>query len=173
MKAKIKILGLLVPIVLLLDQMTKHLILQYVPLGTSIPVIPGIFDIVHTRNRGAAFGFLSDLPDSLRFPFFFTVSSVALILITVYFFSLKDDRRGIFVGLALILGGAFGNIWDRIRLGEVVDFLSFHWYDTFVNWHLGRFWLSFKLEWPAFNVADSAISVGAVWLMILMTRRRS
>lgn len=170
MPHRVRILGLIIPTVFLADLLTKQLILRTIPLGGSIPVIPGIFDIVHTRNKGAAFGFLSGMPDSFRLPFFFIVSLVALTLITVYFFRLKDPRASIYTCLALILGGALGNIFDRVVLGEVVDFLSFHWYDKTVHWEIGGWWLRFRLEWPAFNVADSAISVAVVWLMILMMR---
>ena len=155
------------------DQLTKRLILKFIPLGDSIPVIPGIFDIVHTRNKGAAFGFLAETPESFRLPFFFIVSTLALTLITIYFFRLKDPRRSIYVCLALILGGALGNIYDRIFLGEVVDFLSFHWYDKIVHWGIAGGWLRFRLEWPAFNVADSAISVAVVWLMFLLSSNKT
>lgn len=167
---KVKILAVIIPVVVILDQFTKWLILRNIPLGASLPVIPGLFDIVHTRNKGAAFGFLSNLPENIRLPFFFVVSAVALGLITIYFLRLKDPRKGIAVCLALVLGGALGNIWDRIRLGEVVDFLSLHWYDKVVRWNIGRAWFRFRLEWPAFNVADAAISVAVVWLMILMMK---
>lgn len=170
MKAKFILLAIIIPCVFVADQITKGLILRDVPQGTSISVIPGIFDIVHTRNKGAAFGFLANLPENIRLPFFFIVSIVALTLITVYFLRLKDPRKGITICLGLVLGGAAGNIWDRIRLGEVVDFLSLHWYDKVVRWHIGDTWLRFRLEWPAFNVADSAISIAVVWLMILMMR---
>lgn len=171
MPNRIKILGIIIPIVFLADQLTKRLILKLIPLGDSIPVIPGIFDIVHTRNKGAAFGFLAETPESFRIPFFFIVSTIALTLITVYFFRLKDPRRSVYFCLALILGGALGNIYDRIFLGEVVDFLSFHWYDKVVHWEIAGMWLRFRMEWPAFNVADSAISIAVVWLMFLMMRQ--
>ena len=173
MPNRARILGIIIPFVFLADQLTKRLILKFIPLGDSIPVIPGIFDIVHTRNKGAAFGFLAQTPESFRLPFFFIVSTLALTLITIYFFRLKDPRRSIYVCLALILGGALGNIYDRIFLGEVVDFLSFHWYDKIVHWGIAGGWLRFRLEWPAFNVADSAISVAVVWLMFLLSSNKT
>jgi signal peptidase II len=168
-KQKIRIFAVIIPLIFLLDQGTKWLIVRYLPIGDSIPVINGFFDIVHTRNRGAAFGFLSQLPDPIRVPFFFVVSLLALFLITFYFLRLKDPRKAIYISLALILGGAFGNIMDRIRLGEVVDFLSFHWRDKMVNWTFAGWRIIFRVEWPAFNVADSAISVAVLWLLLLMS----
>ena len=170
MKTKLKILVAIIPLVFVLDQITKRVIVHFIPLGSSIPVIPGIFDLVHTRNRGAAFGVMADLPDSVRMPLFFVVSFLALALITVYFFKIREERASVYFGLSLILGGACGNIWDRIFLGEVIDFLSFHWYDKAVDLALGGWRLRFKLEWPAFNVADAAITIAVFWLMILMMR---
>jgi signal peptidase II len=167
---KAKILAVVAPLVFLIDQATKWAIKRSLAVGDIHPVWPGLFDIVHVRNRGAAFGFMANLPESIRLPFFFVVSSLALGLITVYFFRMKDGRKSIAVCLALILGGALGNIWDRLTLGEVVDFLSFHWYDRVANWRVAGWVLRFRLEWPAFNVADMAISIAVVWLMILMFR---
>ena len=166
--SKVKILLLIAPFVFALDQITKQCIVHWIPLGTFVPVIPGIFDIVHTRNPGAAFGFLAHVDPSFRLPFFFTMSFLALTLITIYFFRLQEERRGIYSALALILGGAAGNIWDRVFLGEVVDFLSFHWHDRILRPHFLGYGAVIPLEWPAFNVADSAISIAVVWLMILM-----
>ena len=172
MKTRWKILGGIIPAVFAADQAVKHLIVRTLPQGASVPVIPGIFDIVHTRNRGAAFGFMADLPESVRIPFFLIVSAAALAAITFYFFRMREGGKSQMIALALILGGALGNIWDRIRLGEVIDFLSFHWYDAFADWRWGGWRLRFKLEWPAFNIADAAISVAVAWLMIAMLLER-
>ena len=117
-KTKIKILSFIVPTVFILDQITKKLIVKFLPQGFSVPVIPGFFDIVHVRNRGAAFGFMSNLPDSIRLPVFFCVSLLALGMVLVYFFKTEDTRKMTLISLALILGGAAGNICDRIVLGE-------------------------------------------------------
>lgn len=165
MKKKLIILGVVIPVVFGLDRLTKQLILDFIPLGSSLPVFPGFFDIVHTRNRGAAFGFLAGLPDSVRLPFFTVVSAAALLAILLYFFFSCEERKDHLVGLALILGGAAGNIWDRIFFGEVIDFLSFHWHEKFVRWKLAGWSLNFKLEWPAFNIADAAITIAVLWLM--------
>jgi signal peptidase II len=113
---------------------------------------------------------MAQLPENVRLPFFYVVSALALGLITAYLFRMKDGRKSVAVCLALILGGACGNIWDRLTLGEVVDFLSFHWYNTIAHVPLGSRTLSFRLEWPSFNVADSAITVAVVWLMLLMLK---
>ncbi|HSA59449.1 MAG TPA: signal peptidase II [bacterium] len=169
-KEKAKTLAVITPLVFLLDQASKWLIRQNLALGDIHHVLTGLFDIVHVRNRGAAFGFMAGLPESVRLPFFFIVSFLALGLITAYFFRMKDGRRSVAVCLALILGGALGNIWDRLTLGEVVDFLSFHWYDRIANFRVAGWVLRFRLEWPAFNVADMAISIAVAWLMILMLK---
>lgn len=172
MKSKIKIAGLVLLSVVVLDQMTKKWIMDWLPLGSAHRVIPGVFNIVHTRNRGAAFGFMADMPDGVRIPFFFVASFISLTLITIYFLRLEDRRPAISVCLGLILGGALGNIWDRIQLGEVVDFLSFHWYDRTARWEIAGRTLRIPLEWPAFNVADMAISAAVVWLMFLLARKK-
>jgi len=170
MKIKLKILALITPLVVLADQATKWLIVKNMSIGDSHTVISGIFNIVHVRNRGAAFGFMASLPEHIRLPFFYVVSFLALGLITVYFLRMKDSRKSVTVCLALILGGALGNIWDRLTLGEVVDFLSFHWYDKIVRWEFGGKILTFRLEWPSFNVADMAISLAVIGLMFLMVK---
>jgi signal peptidase II len=170
MGSRFKLMAPIVATVFALDQITKYLIKSYVDFSDRITIVPGFFEIVHVRNRGAAFGFLSTLPENIRLPFFYVISFLALALIAVYFLKLKDPRRGVYICLALILGGAIGNIWDRITMGEVVDFLRFHWNERYVNWTLGRHALIFKLEWPSFNVADAAITTAVVWLMVLMAQ---
>lgn len=137
--------------IVLLDQTTKHLIVRTIRLGQGIPVVPGFFDIVFVLNPGAAFSFLATLPDSVRNPFFVMISVTAVILIIVYHTRHLQQHALASLSLALILGGAVGNLIDRLRYGMVVDFLLVHVY---------------QYHWPAFNVADSAISVG-VSLMVL------
>ncbi len=173
MRFKIKILGLVVPLVFILDQLTKKWIVSSIDLGGSIPIIPGIFDLVHARNPGAAFGFMAHLPASIRAPLFLILSTVTLSFLMVYFFRLQQAPRAVYFCLALILGGALGNIYDRLTMGEVVDFLSFHWYDEAVHFGLGSYRVRFALEWPAFNVADAAISVAVFWLAILMLGKKN
>lgn len=137
--------------VILLDQATKRVIVQALRAGQGIPVIPGFFDIVFVLNPGAAFGFLATLPEWVRNPFFILISVVAVILIVFYHTRFLHAHRLASVALGLILGGAIGNLLDRLRYGMVVDFLDFY---------VSRY------HWPAFNVADSAISIG-VGLMLL------
>jgi signal peptidase II len=137
--------------VILLDQATKRVIVGTLRLGQGLPVVPGFFDLVFVLNPGAAFSFLATLPDSVRNPFFITISVTAVILILVYRTRHLQQHELASLSLALILGGAIGNLIDRLRYGMVVDFLLVHVYEY---------------HWPAFNVADSAISVG-VTLMVL------
>ena len=132
-------------LVAILDQAIKLLVLAKIPAYGSIVVIPGFFDLTHIYNTGGAFGFLAGKSSLFRHLFFLTASAIAMGMI-VYLY-LKTPREFLFLrsGLALILGGAVGNVIDRIRLGKVVDFL-----DLYVK----------DLHWPAFNIADSAITVG-------------
>ncbi|MBW2708720.1 MAG: signal peptidase II [Deltaproteobacteria bacterium] len=130
-----------------LDQISKIAVLKSLRIYESVPVIEGFFNLVHVRNRGMAFGFLNR-PD-MNFGFWLLVSAtlLAIVLLLVWFHTLKDESNWITLGLSLILGGALGNLIDRLRLHEVVDFL-----DVYVGTY----------HWPAFNVADAAITVGAV-----------
>jgi signal peptidase II len=131
--------------VLALDQATKALILKHLPLGDSIPVIPGFFDLTHVHNPGGAFGFLSGVSAEVRSLLFVAVSLLATGLILYFYWQTPIRQRFLAVGLSLLFGGAVGNLVDRIRFGIVVDFLDLY---------------AGELHWPAFNVADSAITVG-------------
>jgi signal peptidase II len=137
--------------IILLDRATKLAIIQTLRLGQGIPVIPGFFDIVFVLNPGAAFGLLATLSDEVRNPLFIFISILAVVLIVFYHTRYLRSHRLVSVALGLVLGGAVGNLIDRLRYGMVVDFLDVH---------------AGPYHWPAFNVADSAISVG-VSLMIL------
>ncbi|MGD0266634.1 MAG: signal peptidase II [Candidatus Methylomirabilota bacterium] len=137
--------------IILLDRATKLVIIQTLRLGQGIPVIPGFFDIVFVLNPGAAFGFLATLSDEVRNPLFILISILAVVLIVFYHTRYLRSHRLVSVALGLVLGGAVGNLIDRLYYGMVVDFLDLH---------------AGPYHWPAFNVADSAISVG-VSLMIL------
>ena len=112
----------------------------------SVPIIEGFFNLVHVRNRGMAFGFMNR-PD-MDFGFWVLVSAtvLAIVLLFFWFYRMENENNWITLGLSLILGGALGNLIDRIRLHEVIDFL-----DVYVG----------SYHWPAFNVADAAITVGA------------
>ena len=136
-------------IVLVLDQATKLHIAYHFPYGASMTVIDGFFSLVHVRNQGAAFGILAD--SAMRVPFFVTVAVLACLGLLWYLSRLREDQRFLQFSLALIFAGAVGNLIDRIRLGEVIDFIDIYWR---------------SYHWPAFNVADSAITVGVVLLLI-------
>lgn len=136
------------------DRLTKWLVLGWLRPGESYEVT-GFFELVLVYNRGAAFSFLADAPGWQR-PFFITVAVVVSAIVGAMLWR-QPGKRLLCAGLALILGGALGNLWDRIALGAVVDFLDFH----AAGWH-----------WPAFNVADSAITVGAALLIADGFRRR-
>jgi signal peptidase II len=146
---------LVVVSVLVLDQLTKFWIDENLPLHTSIPIIPGFFHLTYIRNPGAAFGILAQLSAPLRSLFFLTVAAAALWLI-LYYLHYYPRRPIIFTySLAFIFAGACGNMMDRIRLGEVIDF-----FDFFIG----------EAHWPAFNVADASITVGAVLLFWILVK---
>lgn len=135
--------SLIVVLGLVADQASKLYIHVSMSLYQSIPVLDGLFNITYLRNKGAAFSFLANA--SWRIPFFITVTLVAAVVILVVLRKLRADQRLAQVALAMIFSGAIGNLIDRIRLGEVIDFLDVYW----KSYH-----------WPAFNVADSLICVG-------------
>ena len=153
MKAKYLVLLALTPLIIVIDQLTKLYIDGSMKLYESIPVIDGLFSITYLRNRGAAFSFLSDA--SWRLPFFLLATVIAVIAILMAFKKLRDDQRFAAVALTMILAGAVGNLIDRVRMGEVIDFLDAYW-----RGH----------HWPAFNVADSAICVGVAMLALDLFR---
>ncbi len=134
-----------------LDQITKYIVQKSIGLHGSIPVISGFFNLVHTRNRGMAFGMLNRPGSNLGYYVLVTATLVAIILLLFWFSRLKREERILAPGLSLILGGAIGNLIDRIRLREVIDFLDFN---------------LVLIHWPAFNVADSAITVGTIWVVL-------
>lgn len=143
-------------VILILDQITKAYIDKTMLLHDSIPVIQGFFSITYVRNPGAAFGILAGAPPFFRYIFFVGVTVAAVLLILHYLRRSKAEERLMTLCLSLIIAGAVGNLIDRLRFGEVIDFL-----DVYLGSH----------HWPAFNVADSAISVGAVILFIELIRR--
>jgi signal peptidase II len=138
--------------VLVLDLATKIAIDANLSYADKIPVIPGFFYLTHVRNTGAAFGLFSDAPQVYRMVFFISVSLIAVGIIIAFYRKLSPGDRLAALALGLILGGAVGNLIDRIFRQEVVDFLHF------------RLWRGYS--WPDFNVADSAIVVGVGLLML-------
>lgn len=165
MKTKHKLLLIITPTVIALDQASKVVVEHSMSIGDRIPIIPGFFDLVHLRNTGAAFGMLADSASGFRVPFFYIMAVVAIVFIALMYRSLKDHETAMSVALSLVIGGIIGNIADRIRLGSVVDFLSFHIGDRVLNFQLFRRAFYMQLEWPAFNIADSAITVAMVLLV--------
>ncbi len=154
-----KLLGLFALVALVvvaLDQATKTIIVNSLRVHEVHTVIPGYFDIVHFRNTGAAFGFLGGKFSPVKHYFFISVTILALVGILVYVLKLKKARLPEVLALGLVFAGAAGNLVDRLRFGRVVDFLYFHWH---------------RYYWPAFNVADSAITVGAILLLWIHLRK--
>ena len=151
MKLKYLILLTVSVLVLGIDQATKVYVDRVMDLHSSITVVENFFNITYMRNKGAAFSFLSTF--NYRVPFFILVSLVAVFVIISVLCKLRPDQKFAAVSLSLIFSGALGNLIDRVRLGEVIDFLDAHWYEH---------------HWPAFNVADSAICVGVFLLAIHM-----
>jgi signal peptidase II len=152
LRRKYAILGGLTVFVIVLDQVTKHVVDGRFRLGESIPVIPGFFNLTYIRNTGAAFGLLATAPPEFRIPFFILVPLVALVAIAYIFRKIPDKDVKLSTALSLVIGGAVGNLIDRVALGYVIDFLDFHW--------------RYRYHFPAFNVADSAICVGVGVLML-------
>lgn len=132
--------------VVLGDQVTKMLVRRALPLHESVPVIPGFIDLTHVRNTGAAFGLFNAADFPLKPAVMLAVAIVALAAIAVYAAQLKPEERMARAGLAMVLGGAIGNLIDRVTTGYVLDFVD-------VYYGRAHFW--------AFNVADAAITVGA------------
>ncbi len=145
MDTRWKILLFSAPAVVIVDQFSKWLINKMLPLNAVSPVIDGLFNLVNIRNRGAAFGFLNRHDIDWQI-WLFTAATVAATGIIVSLIHKSGRAPLLWAGLSLIMGGALGNLVDRLRERAVTDFLDFYW----GAWH-----------WPAFNVADIAICVGA------------
>jgi len=137
--------------IIFLDQVTKLQIMQTMRLHESISVIPNLFSLTYIRNPGAAFGLLAGSSNAFRMVFFGLTSIFALGLLGTILLRMPEEDWMGRVSVSGILGGAIGNLIDRLRYGEVIDFLDFY-----VN----------DYHWPAFNVADSAITVGVIFLII-------
>ncbi|HOM28423.1 MAG TPA: signal peptidase II [Deltaproteobacteria bacterium] len=133
-----------------LDQWTKRLVSSRMDIGDGFTVIPGFFDIIHTRNTGAAFGILQGLPEQYRIWLFGSMTIVACVLLVLVFTRTGDSSWTMSAVLSLVIAGALGNLTDRLLHGEVVDFLSLH---------VGRF------RWPTFNMADTWITLGMAGLL--------
>ena len=136
---------------LVLDRITKLQVQRKIDLHDGITIIPGFFRLIHLENPGAAFGFFSETPTPLKLGLLIGLSIVALVPVSILLWRSSRTFSSTSVGLALILGGAIGNLWDRLLHHRVTDFLLFYHH---------------QYEWPAFNFADSAIVVGAILLVV-------
>ena len=137
--------------IVLLDRWTKHLVAARIAMYTHIQVIPGFFRITHTENPGAAFSLFADSPSHWKTVMLISFSVIAMIVVSILLWNQSRPFTMTGIALSLILGGAFGNLWDRVAAGRVVDFLDVY-YRTY--------------HWPVFNLADSAIVVGASLLVL-------
>ncbi len=143
--------------VVLLDQLTKALVRAYLPLYHASEIIPGLVSLVHGRNRGMAFGVFSGGGLPRQAMLLAVVSGAVLLVVIAHWHRLSEGPALPRIALALVAGGAVGNLIDRVRLGYVTDFVHVYW---------GRH------VWPDFNVADSAISVGIALLLVDALRPR-
>ena len=142
---------LIAAVIVVLDQMTKALVRGAFDLHESLEVIPGFFNLTRVHNYGAAFGLMNTVDFPYKTAVLSAVAAAALSMLALYATKLPPDQRFARIGLALIVGGAAGNLIDRISAGYVVDFVDVYW----GNWH---FW--------AFNVADAAITVGVAFMIL-------
>ncbi|MDY0300782.1 MAG: signal peptidase II [Trichlorobacter sp.] len=156
MMAHWRIFLLIVPTGILIDQLSKWYVHNTMSLYQSIPVIDGFFNITYLRNPGAAFSFLANT--DWRIPFFIVITLVACAIILIVLQKMQHGQRLSHIALSMIFSGAIGNLIDRIRWGEVIDFL-----DVYVKQH----------HWPAFNVADSLICVGVALMTLQMFREEN
>jgi signal peptidase II len=140
-------------VIVIVDQLTKAMIRATIPLHTSVTLVPGFLDFTHVRNSGAAFGILNTEDFPFKTVVIAVIATAALIGVGLYAASLAHHQLVARIGLAMIIGGAAGNLLDRIAVGSVVDFVD-------VYWRTYHFW--------AFNVADSAISIGVAIMMLDM-----
>lgn len=131
--------------IVVLDQLTKLIVHRTMALHQSIPIIDGLFNFTYVRNTGAAFGIFAGSAEIFRRPFLILVSILASVFIVSLLRRLANEHRGLITALTFVLGGAIGNLIDRVFYGEVIDFLDVYWR----NYH-----------WPAFNIADSFITIG-------------
>jgi len=139
-------------LVVILDQVSKWLVVKYIPLYDKVPFLP-FLDITHIRNPGAAFGIFRDLPETVRLLLFALVLITAVVVIFYFLKKTGPHDSLLRFSLGLILGGAVGNSIDRFSLRYVTDFIDFHWFGNPT------------LHWPPFNIADSAITIGVILIL--------
>jgi signal peptidase II len=157
LSAKVKLTLAWVAFIVVADQITKLCVDHWMPLHRSIPVIDGLFSLTYIRNTGAAFGIFAGSAAAFRLPFLIAFSVVAIGFVLSMLRRLPDDQTGLISALSFIIGGALGNLIDRIAYGEVIDFLDFYW---------GPY------HWPAFNLADSFITIGVLIIAFYLIKAR-
>jgi signal peptidase II len=154
---KFLILIIIALVVIIADQVTKYLVTTGIPVHRGVEIIPGFANLVHVRNPGAAFGIFADSTSNLRAVFLLLVSVAALVCIIWTVVASKQIDSYLLAGLSFFFGGATGNLVDRLRFGEVIDF---------VDVYVGSF------HWPAFNVADASLCVGTGLLFLHFLLRK-
>lgn len=145
--------------VTIVDQLSKYAVQHMLTLHTPIEIIPGFFNVTYIFNPGAAFGLFGTISETARMILLIGISLIAFAILFYMYIKIRERDNIILIPIAMIIGGAVGNLIDRVRFQMVVDFLDFYW---------GRF------HWPAFNIADSAITIGTIILVaaILFTEKR-
>ncbi|MDY7002315.1 MAG: signal peptidase II [Thermodesulfobacteriota bacterium] len=157
MKSKYRLPLSIAAVVLILDQAAKLIIEQNIAEWERISVVPGFFNLVHVLNKGAVFGFLNRTDTTWQVYFFIAASLAAVAVILYLLRTGQYSDKMMSAGLGLLLGGALGNLFDRVRMGFVIDFLDFY---------VGEY------HWPAFNVADIAITTGTLTLIISFYKKQ-
>lgn len=152
MALKYRWFGFALIVGLFLDQLTKYWIVDRFYYGERLVVIPGLFDLTHVRNPGGAFSLFADGPFEWRMFFFVGATLLAVVLLVIFLLRLEESEGFTSLALGLVMSGAVGNLIDRLRYGEVVDFLDIHLWGGYT--------------WPTFNIADSAIVLGVGMLLV-------
>ena len=151
MKNKYVLLFFVSGVLIVMDQYTKLMVSLHIPLNYSVKVVEDFFNLTHIRNSGVAFGLFASQQSEYKALMFITISTIAIIAILLIFHQTPKEKKMVQTGLILIFSGAIGNLIDRILHGEVIDFVDF-----FINRH----------HFPAFNIADSCITVGVIMMVI-------
>lgn len=137
-------------LVVFLDRISKWIVSQRITLHDSVDIVPGLFRLTHVQNQGAAFGLFSESPSEWKVAMLILFSVAALAVVSTLLWKNGNAMNATAIALSLVFGGALGNLWDRVANGRVIDFFDFY---------LGSH------HWPAFNIADSAIVIGALLLL--------
>ena len=145
--------------VIIIDQLSKYAVQHMMTLHSPIEVIPGFLNLTYMQNPGAAFGIFGDVAETMRLVILIGITLLAFVILIYMYLKIKEKDNLVLISVAMIIGGAIGNLIDRIRFQKVIDFLDFY---------MGRY------HWPAFNIADSAITAGTMILVftILFSGRK-